>query len=326
MIKCFRTLSFLFCFSIFYHAYSQKLEFISSSNTSDSSFYDICKLTENEFWIGGEHGILKTIDSSANINSIIYNNQGNGIYKMLKAGNYLYIAADNGTLYKFNLNNRKLEKVFTSNKYKNRCFYDLILLKNGKLLVCGGKSEILKAKLTLPLGFVLEVDTSFNGKTQILWKSKFNFVWSLAQNDEKIYASVFNGKYSKILIAEKPREKFKKKYKIKALVHKIILQQDTLWLLGSENIHFRDDGIIGKLYNDSVNITTISGKGCVWSMLFLDDLKLAFTNNGTILYKKSGNWIPYNLNPQRTIYATKQISKNSILMVGNGKTVVLLKK
>jgi hypothetical protein len=325
MIKDVISVFFLLLLSVF-SSNAQKIEILSSSNFADSSFYDICKLNVNEFWIGGEHGILKSIDSSAIIHSVIYKNEGNSIYKMVKSGKYLYVAADNGTIYKFNITNHQLENVFTSKKYRNYCFYDLIILENGNLIVCGGKSKIVKTKHTLPFGFILEVDTSFLGKTDLLWKSKLNFLWSLTQDNKKIYASAYNGRCSKILVADKNKGKFKKKYKIKALVHKLIMQQDTLWITGSRNIHFFKDGIIGKIKNDSVYINTIYGKGCIWNMLFTKDSILVNANDGTILYNKSDNWIPMKVNPHRTIYASIQLNNKSILMVGNGKTIVLLKK
>jgi len=325
MIKELKFLIFFLFIPIFFSE-AQKIEFLSLSNTSDSSFYDICRLSDNEFWIGGEHGILKTIDSTRKISSISYHNQGISVFKMLEAGNYLYIAADCGTIYKFNTSNHQLEKIFTSNRFKNYCFYDMILDENGKLIICGGKSKIVKAKYAIPTGFIIEVDSSFIGKVNILWKSKFNFVWSLSQKDGNVYASAFDGKYSKILEGDIKKRKFKKKYKINALVYKIIMHQDTLWMLGSKNIHFREDGFIGAIYKDIVHISPVSGKGCVWNMLFTNGSILAFTNDGSILFRKSADWSLYNINTKRTIYAAQQFNYNSILLVGNGKTIGLLKK
>jgi hypothetical protein len=325
MIKDVISVFFLLLLSVSF-SNAQKIDIISSSNSADSSLYDICKLNDNEFWIGGEHGILKSIDSSGIFNSVIYKNKGNSIYKMVKAGKYIYIAADNGTIYKFNIANQQLENLFTSKKYKNYCFYDLIVLENGKLIVCGGKSKIIKTKHILPFGFILEVDTSLLGKMDLLWKSKWNFVWSLTQDNKKIYASAYNGRCSKIIVADKNKRKFKKKYKIKALVHKLIMKQDTLWIAGSKNLHFFKDGIIGKIKNDSININTIYGKGCIWNMLFTGDSILVYANDGTILYNKTDDWVPFKANPHRPIYASIQFNNKSVLMVGNGKTILLLKK
>ena len=325
MINALKPLFFLL-FIPFFFSEAQKIEVISSTSSSDSSFYDICKISDNEFWIAGEQGILKSIDSTANVKSIQYVNQGKSIYKMLKSGNNVYLAADNGTIYKFNATNHQLEKVFTSNKYKNHCFYDLILSENGKLIACGGKSKIIKSKLTLPSGFIIEIDTSLSSKTKVLWKNKFNFVWSLAQNDKDIYASAFNGRCSKILMGNKNKFRMKKKYKFKALIQKLYLQEDTLWVCGSNNMDIRRNGFIGNIYNNTPSIKTIFDVGCVWTMLFTNQSIYAFTNNGSILFYKHNIWLPIDANPHRTIYATKQLNSNSILLVGNGKTIILLKK
>jgi len=324
MINALKPLFFFLFIPIFFSE-AQKIEVISSSISSDSSFYDICKIADNEFWIAGEHGILKSIDSTANVKSIQYVNQGKSIYKMLRLGNYVYLAADNGTIYKFNATNHQLEKAFTSNKYKNHCFYDLILSENGKLIACGGKSKIIKSKLTLPSGFIIEIDTSLSIKTKVLWKNKFNFVWSLAQNDTHIYASAFNGRCSKILIGNKNKFRMKKKYKFKALIPKIYLQGDTLWICGSNDMNICRNGFIGNIFNDTSSIKTIFDVGCVWNMFFSNQSIVAFTNNGNILSFNYNDWVPYDANLHRPIYATKQLNSNSILMVGNGKTVVLLK-
>ncbi len=325
MINAFRLSLFAFFFSIFF-SQAQKMEIISASNNSDSSLYDICKLNSNEFWICGEHGILKTIDSSGNIGTISYNNEGKSFYKMVKFADYIYIAADKGTIYKFNTLKHKVDKIYSFQKYKEHSFYDLILLNNGKLVACGGKSKIVKTHLAIPSGFILEIDTAFSGKTKALWKNKFNFVWSLTQDSSNIYASTFNGKSSKILIKHNNKGNFKKEYKIKALIHKIIAYQDTIWLLGSKNIHFYNDGIIGNIYNDSVHLTTISGKGCIWSLIFDNNSKFAFANNGSILFNQSLNWICSDLNSHRAIYAATRLNNRSIVMIGNGKTIIFLKK
>ena len=39
----------------------QKVHILSKGVHSDSSYYCIEKITENEFWIGGESGILKKL-------------------------------------------------------------------------------------------------------------------------------------------------------------------------------------------------------------------------------------------------------------------------
>ncbi len=322
MIKIHKILFFFYCFPLFI-SHAQKLEFVCSSSTADSSFYDICKVSNNEFWLAGEHGVLKIIDSSLNIKSIFYCGQGKSIYKILRAGNYIYMAADNGTILKFDVINKKLVKTFIYKNYKNHCFYDIMMLKNGKLIVCGGKNKIVKTKLILPSGFIMEVDTSFAGEVKTLWKSRFNFVWSMAQKDSQIFASTFNGRVSKILMSE--NGKFKKRYKIIGLAHKIEFQFDTLWLYGAGNIHFKEDGLIGKIFNNKIAINVLSGKGCVWSMYFGTKSNLAFTNNGSILKNKSSEWVLNDLNLKRRIYDTEQFNKNCILMVGNGKTIALLK-
>jgi len=201
----------------------------------------------------------------------------------------------------------------------------MILLDNGKLIVCGGKSDIIKTSLVFPSGFILEIDTSFSQEPVIIRKNLLKFVWSLAVHKNKLYATAFNGRTSKILISEKYPLTFKKLFKVKALVHKLKIQHDTIWLMGSKSIHFRKDGWTGFFSNDTLVTFDIPGKGCVWNISCFQNKNLIFTDDGSILKYDAACWTPYQLKSGRAIYVVKEINNGKILLAGNGKTIFFLR-
>ena len=92
----------------------------------------------------------KKIDSLGNINSQKFPNECLNILKIIKKENYIFIITHNALIYCYDIVNQLfIKKIFQN--FKNKCFYDLIVLQNGRFIVCGGQSGISKGKFQTDL-------------------------------------------------------------------------------------------------------------------------------------------------------------------------------
>lgn len=299
----------------------QQVQMLLQGAESDSSFYHVEKINDNEFWLGGEYGILKKIDSLGNVSSLNFPNAGLDILKIEKIQNYVFIITANATIYRYDLaKNTFLTKRFP--ELKNKCFYDLIALKNGELLVCGGTSGIVKGKRKIPRGFIATIDKNLE-EINVVWKKKSKFVWSLLETEDKnILAVTFNGLNTKIRKTE-DLSLWKKEIKIRGLVHEISFIDNQLWYCGSKNTHFKKNGIIGQTTKKR---KILKQTGCLWSLDSLDEKIIAVTQSGELLsVDKKNNEIEHLTIPRTfTIYDIEKISDSKLLVVGHGKTAYII--
>lgn len=290
---------------------------------SDSSFYHLEKINTNEFWAGGEYGILKKIDSLGNMSSLDFPNEGLDILKIKKIQNNIFILTSNAVIYKYNIeNNTFYKKEFQT--FKNKCFYDLLVLNNGKLLVCGGTTGIAKAEKKIPNGFIATVDEDLN-EINVVWKSKRKFVWSLvALENQNILASTFNGLNTQIIKSENLKS-WKKEINIKGLVHEIALFNNQIWYCGAKNIHFTGDGIIGQA-SKSQKQKLLLKTGCLWSLDTLDGKIIAVTQSGELLKIDKTNNESETIKIPKTfaVYDIEKISESKLLVIGHGKTAYIV--
>lgn len=316
-------ISLLFFFTISKTVFGQKIQLIHQGIESDSSFYHIAKISDNEFWIGGEYGILKRIDSTGNLTKIDFPNEGLDILKIERVQDYVFIITSDAIIYRYNLKKESfLKKEFP--KFKNKCFYDMIALANGDLLVCGGASGIAKAKRKMPKGFIATIDQDLN-EINVVWKNKRKFVWSLLQTeDQNVLAATFNGISTKIL-GSKDLKSWNKKVKIKGLIHEITDIKNEVWYCGSKNIRFRKHGIIGQAHKgESRNI--IKDTGCLWSLKSVGGKIIAATQSGEllILENKDSDTERITIPKATTLYEIEKISNTKILVVGHGKSIFIV--
>ncbi len=289
---------------------------------SDSSFYHIEKIEDNEFWICGEYGILKKIDTLGNLSSINFKSNGQHLLKVVRWRDYVFLSDDNGSMYRYNRkNNTWIAKKF--NNFRNRCFYDFTITENGVIILCGGTKEIAKGIKKIPRGFIALTDTSLQSIEKV-WGSFRKFVFSVSTIYEGKYSAiVFNGIQSTIL-RSKSGSKWKRGKSIKGLVHDAIVRQDTLIVCGSKNIHYKQDGIIGSIYPEK-ELKSISGSGCIWSLQPFGNELLGISRSGSICHLKSikDNWVPIALPQAFSIYDVEVISEKKLILVGHGKRIYL---
>ena len=314
----------IFLLLIGYNAFSQETKIIQKSIYLDSSFYDICKINDNECWIGGENGILKSIDNNGNVKNILYPEKNESILRIVKSNKYIYLAADNGTIYIYNIENKQFTKKKFSRKLSKCCFYDLLILDDGSIILCGGNSKIGKGIKSIPNGFIIHLDSLCNNKPEFLWTRKICFVFSLCKSDKngEIYASAYNGAKSIILKSNNNGNKWRKYLKIHALIHEISWIDSNLWYCGSKNRDFTKDGIIGNISNKFI----IQEKGCIWNLLNMNNKIFAFSKSGDIMYLEKNN-ITINtlINPSyNSLYQSVIYSQNKAYIVGRGGEIIQL--
>tara|TARA_B110000483_G_scaffold230485_1_gene295741 strand:+ start:2134 stop:3099 length:966 start_codon:yes stop_codon:yes gene_type:complete len=299
----------------------QNVKMIHKGLESDSSFYHIEKVNDNEFWAGGEYGILKKIDTLGNVSSLNFPNEGIDILKIKKVKEYVFITTANAIIYRYDIK-KKTFIIKTFPEFNGKCFYDLIELKNGELLLCGGTTEIAIAKKKIPNGFIAILDEDLN-YIEVVWKNKMKFVWSLLASEHGgVSAVTFNGINTEIIKSEDLKS-WEKDIKIKGLVHEITAIDNQLWYCGAKNIHFKRDGIIG---NRSNGQKKLKNTGCLWSLNTVGSKIIAATQSGELLrVDKMSNEIEYiETQKTSTIYGFEIISEYKILVVGSGNTLFLM--
>jgi len=312
----------LVIFLLFYsNIFGQKIHVISQGIESDSSFYHIEKINENEFWAVGEYGIIKKIDSLGNMSSQSFPNEGLNILKIIKKENYIFIITDNALIYRYDILNKIfIKKTFPN--FKNKCFYDIIALQNGKLMVCGGTSGISKGEKKIPNGFIAILDYDLEEIT-IVWRNYRKFVWSLLELENgNILASTFNGLNTRIIKTENYID-WKKDTKIKGLVHEIRFFDNNIWYVGARNIHFKENGIIGMTNQKQL---LLNKTGCLWSMELINGKIIGVTANCNLtIFDKNKNEIEQikNLSPY-PFYDIEKISESKIIIVGHGKSIYII--
>jgi hypothetical protein len=301
-------------------AISQKIQTISLGNEKDSSYYHLAKINDNEFWAGGEYGILTVFDSSGNMGSIKLPLNGAAIHKIERKENYVFLITDECTIIKYNLTDQTfIKSKFTG--FRNKCFYDIIFTNDEKILLCGGTSGISKAEKKLPRGFIAITDLNLS-QPKIIWKSFRKFVWSIKETTgNEFLAATFNGVNSKI-IRSRNEIKWRQYKKIKGLVHEISLINNKVVYCGTGGIHFNKNGFIQK---ENGKKQVLKKEGCIWSMESVNEHPIAVTQKGKLLIgAKNDSFQHLKLPTNFPIYDLEQISENKFMVVGHGKSAFLV--
>jgi len=301
---------------------AQKFTLLSDGNYADSSFYHIEKISENEFWICGEYGILKKTDTLGNLTSIAFNSEGKHLLKIKRWKHFVFVSTDNGSFYRYNLLTQQwMHKYFEA--FENRCFYDFSITEEGTIITCGGTKAIAKGKKKIPHGFIAISDTGLSTMKSV-WKSFRKFVFSVGEFHEgKYHAIVFNGIQSYILKSNKGL-KWKRGKRMSGLVHSIKSFNGKLWVCGAKSIDYKKDGLVGKVYPKK-ETTFLPGTGCIWHLELFNETIIGICRNGSIslLNDSKLQWEPIIMPQPFSIYDLSVISKSKIILVGHGKRIYL---
>jgi len=308
----------LYSFFLFWVQYAsgQALKIVSESHTGDSSYYSIVKITDNEYWIGGEYGVLKKIDTNRTLSDVNYPNAGNSILKIKKFGNFVYLACEKGVFYKYNLITKIFEKKYFK-RFKNKSFYDFVVLPNGKIVVCGGSTKVATGNKSVPHGFVAETDTSL-AELNTVKNFPFSFVWSVCGGSKnEIYSAVYRPNVTRIGI-HSDIKKWRKLKKINGLIYEL-QYFDTLNYCGFTSYKLKS-GTFGDLQM-SIQKSTVEG---IWSMDKDKGNFILLTHSGNMVFwfveDNFNMTIPIS-ERKYPIYDIEMVRPGYYLMVGHGKGI-----
>lgn len=260
-------------------ANAQTVRHISQSTSGDSSFYDMLRLQAGEIWLGGEYGILKRFTGQS-LSNIAYPNTGKNILRIAESGDYIFLAADKGTLYRLHKpSGTWLVKQYEA--YRNQCFYDMMADTDGSLLLCGGSSGIGKGKIRIPRGFVLRLDTNLQQEPQVLWSETRRFAWTLSRDaSNRVVFSVFNGINSRLYRID-AAQNLNKGEKIKGLVHSLSLSNNRLVYGGCAGLRYKHKGMWGYT-DDAQSRRIIRRAGFISNVIEHENKLIAFSQQGQV--------------------------------------------
>ena len=302
---------------------AQIIEEINVGNNLDSSYYDVYQLASGDIWLGGEFGVLKTMQADGTLKSIAFPNNGSNILKFFQIGNFLYISADHGTIYKYNLLTSKCIKTEFPN-FNNRCFYDLTYDNAGKLIVCGGSSGIGRGKKRIPMGFIASIDTSLKTEPEIFWRNTRKFVWALSQEGTHGFAAaIFNGTHSTIYhFSEALPNNLSKGIKVKGLIHALTRIDDRLIYSGCKSIQYNKNGIWG-FEDDPKSYSIINNAGIICNVVKINSKIYGFSQQGALFeLSKDSNLKLYQSKNSTAFYEALAINKQTLLLAGHGKSLI----
>ncbi len=315
------TLLFIFLLLSLHCSFSQSIKSLHEGNDKDSSYYHLARIGPNEFWAAGEYGILNAIDSSGNISPLNLPMDGLNILKIEKIDNDIFILTDNASIFKFNYQTKVLtKKAFP--QFKNRCFYDMVLTSDNKILLCGGTTGISKGERLIPHGFIAITNTNLVTPT-IVWHSFRKFVWSLKKtSDHKILAATFNGINTKILVTG-DGARWSKYESVKGLVHEINLVKSDVIYCGTGGTHYNKNGFI---QFEKKRPLKFKHAGCMWSMQEINEAVIAVSQKGKYfnIFPAHNKAETVSLPTSFPIYDIEQISNNKLMLVGHGKTAFIV--
>ncbi|MEL7340462.1 MAG: hypothetical protein AAGM67_08260, partial [Bacteroidota bacterium] len=263
-------------------ASAQVIRPLQTGLISDSSYYDIAAIGNGLFWAAGENGLLQQIDSEGNVQRLAFPEGEINLLKILPTEDAIFIGGDQGTIFRYDRRGQSFERSYFGKDFAKRCFYDMMLMDDGTLLVAGGNQKIAKAGKTLPKGFIAKVDPSLKTSPSIVWESAIHFVWSLERpgDDSKEYiAAAYSGFQTAILSSINEANTWQKKSHVPALVHHLHWNGEEMYYSGVKNMIFHSNGRVGKLNGDKIEL---ADEGCVWSLLELNGKLHALTYNGTL--------------------------------------------
>ena len=297
-----------------------------TADTNDSSYYDIEKINVNEFWAGGENGILTRIDSAGNPTPINLPGNHSNFLKILAVGHFVFLFTDDATIFRYNiLNNTFIKKSFK--QFKSKCFYDAIVSSNNEIIICGGATGISRHQKKIPSGFIAKTDLELN-TPQIVWKSYRKFVWNLLPYNNAVLAITYNGNRSAVLLGQtlhhwKPFSK-----KVKGIVHEVVPINGDLFYAGTPSMHYKELGMMGafNMSNTSNNFIEKQNKGgCIWTLKKCHDGIIGINQIGDLICIKKdfSTTRTFSLLPNKALYEIEKVSENKFILVGHGKTIIL---
>ncbi|MBL6963579.1 MAG: hypothetical protein ISR55_07140 [Bacteroidetes bacterium] len=323
LLSCF---ILIFCF--YFTLKGQQVKLIAKGSNPDPSYYDITKINNNEFLAGGEFGVLHSIDSLGRVKIIDIPFECSHILRIKKFRSQVFIATSNGQLITYFPESKTFSQNTFNYLYKRRCFYDMLILEDGTIYLCGGASRIANGRLAYPNGFVLKTSVHSNSAPEMIWENKNSFVWSMYYDVEhdKLLISAFSIPFMKssILSTSDHGLSWTEEYRIKGLVYDLDKIGDELWYCGSRNILYFKDGMIGQLTNKPER-TIVSDVGCIYEMFAYDNKMISCNYRGKFYEfdTKTATFTDLKVRNSYPLYALEFARPGKLLLIGHGTTLYM---
>ncbi len=225
---------------------AQQIEYIRLPASPDSSFYDIIRLSDDNYWLAGENGALYRMDAEGKMKNIPYPGNGKDLLKMdtLSDGTVVLIGEEgNLYFYKKQTGTWRHEKV---PGYGRKVFYEMAVGTDDELFICGGNSKIAASKARMPHGFIIR--SSDGGRHwERIFHHPFAMVWDVDFVDGQLHAVIYNPFNRKRVVVLDEKGKWKSVKKSRYLFHQ--LEERSRMLAGGT--------VFGR--NNSGAIESISG-------------------------------------------------------------------
>lgn len=291
----------------------------------DSSYYSIVQTQADSWWIAGESGVLKEVNRNGTTSNLAINLNGNDVFKMEANEQNVYIVGQGPSLYIIDKQTHKCKYFIFKDKLKNACFYDLVVLPNNQIILCGGNHKIAHAKKTIPNGFIALLNPeNEKEEIQIMKKTPFQFYFAITQSkkDSILYASSFNG-YHSTIYKSKNGIKWERYKSIKGIIHDLMLDQnENLWFSGTNGMNYHKHGLIGYVKNKNIEKTT-TNSGCIWRIIEQNNNIVAVNVKGDLLIfdKNTLNYQIEKTGFEKPIYCIGINNYQEILIGGHGKSI-----
>ncbi len=303
----------------------------AGSKSDDSSYYDICRTQDGQFFVGGKFGVLKCIQKDGTLTDVDFPRGNQSILRIQEFYNgALILAADAGHIYR---KTNHQWSVLQIPQYKKSCFYDITIMDSTTAIVCGGKSEIAVGNRVIPFGFALL--TTDGGDT---WKpvyQKWNrMVWRVLHDKKNniTYMLTYSPFGSRVLESSNQGTSWaKSSMRGNVLWHDMELnaEQQFVFCGGKSGNLKRKEGII-EYHNKHTDLKQqhlSPNAGMIWDYRANDSFEVATGSKGMLHFKENSpqqTWKTIQVQPPVNLYEISFIDGNSAFIVGSNKTLYKL--
>jgi hypothetical protein len=294
-----------------------------SEKQNDSSFYDILKIDESNFWVAGEKGILVNLNSEFKQTEIQYPNEGLNILKIGKFNNnHIVLCADKGTIYHYYIAEKKWQTQHIKG-FSNKVLYNFVALNDKVAYVCGGNSKIALSKKAVPNGFILKTEDGGLSWKKI-YSSLGSMVWDVDSVNNNLVALKYNIFGSRLFTFSSVTNKIIAKsecYKMLAHEYNPALKM----LAGANDFHIYNSG---KAIFINKHESALNCKSLIWDVATLKNKIIGSSCNGKLIVLKNENNVSSTTEIQSptkfNLYGIIAANENDLLLIGSNKTIFKL--
>lgn len=292
------------------------------SFSGDSSYYDIAEINQGEYWIVGKNGVIHQLSENKLIKPLSYPNTGIHWLKIGKFtnGNVL-IVGDYGNILIWDACQKHWNQKSLKG-YKNKCFYNLVVIDSLTAYICGGNRNIALSKKRIPHGFVLKTNDGGVTWQRDFSRARFMF-WSMkvSENNQKIVLMGYTPNATQFFEKDITINRWIKSYKLKGLFHDFCFSDAQCPVtVGSRTLNFRKNAMIAE---SPCHIWCNKEKGAFWDVEKIGRNFIVCGSKGYIVFKTPDNfWKQLPINIYENFYEIIPVSENQAIIVGSRQAVV----